>query len=267
MAEHIRFITYGDEGYKIAVERIILQAKYTGFFDECLAETDLTITKDLDFKKALKENESFHKVFQHNRGGGYWLWKPYIIYKHLSQLNNGDLLCYSDAGCILSIKADNKREKTLEKLKSYSSQIRNSTQGILAIENPFIEKDFTKKEVFDFFGAYENKDIYNTHQFSGGRHLIRKSSFSMKFYKKWWDIARLHPELFSDETATTEHFSSFKAPRHDQSVWSLLCKTNKINECVDRFVNREDFKTKFPFRATRIKGGEVPKWLLDWAKQ
>ena len=53
-------------------------------------------TKDID-PFFLEQNK---KIFSYKRGAGLWLWKPYIIKKALSKINQGDYLFYSDAGTI-----------------------------------------------------------------------------------------------------------------------------------------------------------------------
>ena len=40
----------------------------------------------------------------YKRGGGYWLWKPYIIFRELSKISENDILVYCDAGCIIDFK-------------------------------------------------------------------------------------------------------------------------------------------------------------------
>ena len=36
-------------------------------------------------------------ILNRTRGAGYWLWKPYIIYKELYHARDGDIIMYSDA--------------------------------------------------------------------------------------------------------------------------------------------------------------------------
>jgi hypothetical protein len=37
-------------------------------------------------------------ILQRRRGAGYWLWKPYIIYRELYGARDGDIIIYTDAG-------------------------------------------------------------------------------------------------------------------------------------------------------------------------
>ena len=98
------------------------------------------------------------------------------------------------------------------------------------------------------------------------RHIIKKCAFSMKIYKKWWDIAKLHPQLFVDEKLKAPgNHPSFRAHRHDQSIWSLLCKINNVDECVTRFTTKEELRAKFPFIMMRNRTQPAHKWLVDWS--
>jgi hypothetical protein len=46
---------------------------------------------------------NFKDILREQRGGGYWIWKPYIIKKHLDKINDNDILIYMDAGCSINI--------------------------------------------------------------------------------------------------------------------------------------------------------------------
>src|SRR5688572_18740057 len=38
------------------------------------------------------------EILTQPRGAGYWLWKPYIIYREMLTMQDGDVLVYSDSG-------------------------------------------------------------------------------------------------------------------------------------------------------------------------
>ena len=73
-------------------EVIAKMIKKTGVTDEkCINLVNNMIT--LNYKNRYNIIEClndpyFHKVFNEKRGGGYWLWKPYIIHKTLNNMNN-----------------------------------------------------------------------------------------------------------------------------------------------------------------------------------
>ena len=90
------FISYGDNRYKESLNRIARQAKDVGIFDKVIKFTP----KDLPgFVKA-------SPLFAFSCGGGYWCWKPYIIYHTLQNCKEGDVVYYVDAGCTLNISSE-----------------------------------------------------------------------------------------------------------------------------------------------------------------
>ena len=65
----IHFITYGDSKYANAKNKLWTDATITGWFDTITmyGPDDL----DINFKK------QFSSILKENKGGGYWIWKPY----------------------------------------------------------------------------------------------------------------------------------------------------------------------------------------------
>ena len=60
-----------------------------GLFDKVISYSDKDIDADFRHKN--------QKLLRVKRGGGYWIWKPYIIKKALADLNTGDFLFYMDS--------------------------------------------------------------------------------------------------------------------------------------------------------------------------
>ena len=106
------FLTYGDQKFILSRKRISLEAKNLNYFDKIITETE-DIKNDIEIINCLK-NPNFKKVFTAKRGGGYWMWKPYIIYKNLLLLNNNDILVYSDSGSTIP-----NNKYTIKKLNKY----------------------------------------------------------------------------------------------------------------------------------------------------
>ena len=76
------FLNYGDQKFILSRKRISLEAQNLNYFDKIITETE-DVKNDLEIIDCLK-NPNFKKVFTAKRGGGYWLWKPYLI-KHLME--------------------------------------------------------------------------------------------------------------------------------------------------------------------------------------
>src|SRR5574344_1134211 len=93
------FITYGDKGYHYNLKRIRGEANKLNFFDKIItySHSDLPI--------CIKSSP----LMLFSKGGGYWLWKPYLIWKTIQKYPNATVY-YADAGC------------TLQKIKYWSKQ-------------------------------------------------------------------------------------------------------------------------------------------------
>tara|TARA_A100001011_G_scaffold376279_1_gene438717 strand:- start:1169 stop:1879 length:711 start_codon:yes stop_codon:yes gene_type:complete len=232
------FLNYGDYKFILSRKRISLEAQNLNYFDKIITETE-DINNDLEIIDCLK-NPNFAKVFNAERGGGYWMWKPYIIYKILKLLNDNDILVYSDSGSTIP-----NNKYTIDKLNEYINIVKNSDKGVLAFRNPHIESKWTKGDVFKHFNCLDNENIYNTRQFTANRIIIKKNLHSMALFKIWWETAKNYSHFFDDSTSITKNFNNFIENRHDQSVFSLICKTNGVEEEFDW--------ESIPIKASRIR--------------
>lgn len=78
------FITYGDASYSKSLERIQAEAKSCGEFDRVIAYSN----------NDLPESITSNILSTYSRGGGYWLWKPYICLKTLQSIDETDIVVY-----------------------------------------------------------------------------------------------------------------------------------------------------------------------------
>ena len=57
----------------------------------------------------------------------------------------------------------------------------------------------------------------------------KKNSYSIDFLNSWINIFENHFNLIDDSPSKIKNFEGFVENRHDQSVFSLLCKKNSIS--------------------------------------
>tara|TARA_Y100000287_G_C14165083_1_gene326790 strand:+ start:231 stop:1010 length:780 start_codon:yes stop_codon:yes gene_type:complete len=223
--QNIVFVTYGNEKFKKSRERIVNEAKQLDLFTDCIMETE-DVFNDREFKEQLT-NERFKQVATSNKGGGYWLWKPYIIHKHLSNLNEGDILVYSDAGCQITNDTN-----TINSFNEIFDKIKNSHTNMVLnkLPNEYTEKHWTKGDVLDYYNVYNKDNISDTLQLEGGRIVLIKNKETMDIINQWWNTAKNRPELFDDSQSRLPNKDGFIDHRHDQSNISILCK---LNGCCD----------------------------------
>ena len=223
----IRFITYGDRRFIKSRTRITNEAKKLNFFDVLTTYTEKHVSKIKCFKTAM-ETPSFAKVYNHPRGGGYWMWKPLVILEELEKMDNEDILFYSDAGLTISNELN-----TIKKFKEYKDVVNNHDTGICTWRNIHIESKWTKADIFDHFNVLDNPEFHSTRQCSGNRHVIRKCDESVEIIRTWWSTAVDHPHLFSDQPSKIPNFNNFIENRHDQSVWSMIAKMHNVAQRFD----------------------------------
>lgn len=95
----------------------VYKAKEIGVFDNVCGYSEFDVTEEL----------AKTKMFKQERGGGYWTWKPDIIYTAMQQMQDGDILVYCDAGCTLQQSKEwsriwKKLENMIYMLSVYSNE-------------------------------------------------------------------------------------------------------------------------------------------------
>jgi hypothetical protein len=183
-------------------------AKQVGF-DEVISYRYNDI--DEDFKNKNKN------ILSQQRGAGYWLWKPYFIHKTLEKINYGDLLVYSDSGSFYQSSV----EPLIEKIKQEES-------GVLSFElKGLIEKEYTKKDTFILM-ELDNPEYTDSSQREATFIWLIKNDFTINLIKEYLNYAQNDNIITDKKSELGENYTEFKDHRHDQSIWSLLCKKYKI---------------------------------------
>ena len=230
------FLTYGNDVFKKSRERITNEAKSLNLFGDTILETDKTILNDREFRNCLND-PYFQKVFNGKRGGGYWLWKPYILHKTLNDMDDGDILVYCDAGCVI----DN-NDKTKVKFNEIFNDLNNDDKYDMILnvygDN---EKMWSKGDVLKHHSVYDNEKILNQGQYESGRIILIKNGITTEIINKWWETAKNQPQLFDDSKSIIPNKKEFIENRHDQTNISILCKLNDkcIGSNLEPFIKAE----------------------------
>jgi hypothetical protein len=242
-------ISYASRHFDNRYNNIINLGKQCGLFDifKCFKEQDI----DNEFKLKYREVWTMSQ-----RGGGYWIWKPYIISKMLEQMNDNDILVYIDAGCHINITPESK-----QRFNEYIDMCNNSQSGLLRFQLTHQEKNFTNKKTIDYF-KYKfniNDDTMNTYlesfQILNGIMLMKKNDYSVSFFNQCLNILnddpKLHTDIYTNINNNEQH-------RHDQSIMSLLYKHMNGDLIIDdETYFCEGFESekakKYPFWATRLR--------------
>ena len=237
----IHLITYGDYKYSNSKTLLLNEAVSTGWFD--------TITsygpEDLDdeFKNR------FSNILGNNRGGGYWIWKPYIIKKHLDKISENDILIYLDAGCSINLNGK-------KRFNEYIEMLNRSDGAIISFQTPHADRFFTIKDIFQHFNFSQDREDAKTGQLIAGVLIIKNNLKSTNLINMWNMTLYENPLLFTD------HYNGNQEPwfsnnTHDQSVFSIIRKLHNPDPTLiltdetyfNPFGNEESLR--YPFWATR----------------
>lgn len=232
----VRFIIYGDNKFFQSKIRLSNELTNLGYETKIFGPEDL----DEDFKTR------FVSILGQRRIGGYGIWRPYIIRKELDRMKEGDFLIYIDAGC--SINSNGK-----QRINEYLNMLEKSEYGIISFEVPHIEREFTTKQVFEYFDADES--IQNSNQLMDTVLIMKKCDHLEKVVDLWLKAVYDFPEMFTD-CFNSKQASYFKDHRHEQSVLSVIRKIHGSIVLDDetwfpQFGSEKSLK--YPFWATRIK--------------
>lgn len=231
-------ISFGDDKYTEQKKFLKKTAEISGFFDEI----DIYSPDDIDDEFY----SAFYAPLAYSRGGGYWIWKPYLIRKALDKIRNNDVLVYCDAGCMI-----NREGK--DRFKDYLKLLKTSETGTLDFELPHKEFQYTKQEVFNHF--HTPAEVILSNQLMATVIMLRKCKHTQMLVHKWYETILTNVYLFTDEKVTRQH-PGFIDHRHDQSVFSVIRKTHGANIIPDETYFLDFIKDgkASPIWATRLKG-------------
>ena len=121
--------------------------------------------------------------------------------------------------------------------------------------NHLPEKNWTTKEIFDYFNVGYNSRIANSGQIIATVIPLKKNNNSESLINTWIYTLNNNPNIFTDFYNENQE-QYFEENRHDQSVFSLIRKKNDTILIEDETFFL-DYNTKkalrSPFWATRKK--------------
>ena len=191
-------VTFGTKEYSLSKEMLVNSVK-DDQFDEIFSFSEADI-KDL--------KQSFPRHFKKKIGYGFWLWKPYLISRVLDHIADGDIIFYCDAGCLIEHSTDE-----LFRL----AEVKN----ILSFEIDSIQREWTKREVFDAMLSPDEDWIKGQQMRAAAYILFKKCSQTEEFVSSWLSWCK-QLELI-DNKLYLQQDEDFKWHRNDQSIFSVLC--------------------------------------------
>jgi hypothetical protein len=191
---------YADNKYKTFQDRLVQQNEKDRQFDSVHAYNREWL-ETTDFYKQNKE------LLDQERGGGYWAWKPYIIFESLQKLEEGDLLLYLDSADLF---VGNIREFLIREL---------SEKYMILTEGWNVQKDWTKRDCFVEMDC-DGPEYWDAFQVEAGVIAMRNCSKTRKIIKEWMEWC-CKPGVVNDDASKTPNFDTFVDHRHDQSILTI----------------------------------------------
>lgn len=210
------FITYGNENFKKTLKRVKKEVRALGIFDKIITYEP----------KDLSHEIMQSPLMQYQRGGGYWLWKPYVIYKTMENYPNA-IVVYADAGCTIN--------KNYEEWNRWF-EIMKTTDTLLTHYSPDVDygwgsaygttsvkiSTWTKRMTVDYFDKrFDSVDWHNENKIWGGFMISKNNSL---FVHDVLNTMLKFPELVRDPEGNeiNNQYDGFCAHRHDQSIITPL---------------------------------------------
>ena len=83
---------------------------------------------------------------------------------------------------------------------------------------------YTKSDLINYFGFMKNKKVTHTPQYESGCIFLKKNKFTIKLLDEWAEVYKHDFNLADDSVSKIKNFKGFQENRHDQSIFSLICK-------------------------------------------
>jgi uncharacterized protein YndB with AHSA1/START domain len=207
-------VTYADACYRAAQRRQIESAGQFGI-DVIRAWT----------RETLESTAFYHEhreVLDQRRGGGYWLWKPFVIRETLKEMADGELLVYADAGIAIVASLD-----------PVLALCRDG-RDVVVFANHYFDDGrndcgtWTKRDCFVQMDCDEAR-FHDGPMVDASFLIVRKGERGVAFIDDWLSYA-CRSELLTDAPTAgpLPDLPRFVQHRHDQSILALLAIRNGI---------------------------------------
>jgi len=208
----IHLVTYADKYYEKVSRLLLKEARRTHFFDSYCCYHPIDI----------RELTSKYWLARETRGGGYWMWKPYIILKEMERLEYGDAILYVDAGC--SIHKCDEWSWYLDNIRQYDGIFFRYSLDEHYWFTPIL-KHWIKRSAVDYFSNFfpDNSWLEEPH-FMAGVMMLKKTPDTIAVLKKWFKVMCDYPEFVNDVSDSEKHeqLPVFIENRHDQTILTSI---------------------------------------------
>jgi len=223
------FLVYNDNTHNVYLNKLIQSVKLHG------AEFEVIV-----FDKGSIENEFIEKnksILSCRRGGGYWLWKSYIINEMLKRINENDILFYLDSKYYF---IENFSNLYLDYMKNNDLLVWKNKPN----EPTWYMKNWCKMDVINKYNMFDKVFNENAEDCWGGAIIIKKNKNTVKYMKEWLEMC-CNYENITDSPSKAKNNDLFREHRHDQSLLSIVL--HKYNIEMQFFENKYLQNIRVPF--------------------
>ena len=224
----IILVAFASDDLKLSADRFRQQAINSKYYD------DIKIFNPNNFNRQMIEIFEDLKKKRKKRGYGYWFWKPIFIQRVMGEIEIGDIIHYADIGCHIQ----NKNNRYFEYLDiiidkntwllPFQYHLENVAKTNQILFQKREEFKYSKADLLDYFKCINDKKITDTPQFWSGTFFIKKNVKSISFLNNWIEVYKERFDLIDDSESIIANRDGFVENRHDQSIFSILCKKNDI---------------------------------------
>jgi hypothetical protein len=169
------------------------------------------------FDKSQIDNEFVERnksILECQRGGGYWLWKPYIINEFLKNINDNDIVFYLDSKYVF-----------IENFTNLYSDFMLNNDILIWKNKPnnrlYYMKNWCKMDVICKYDMYDKVFNENALDIWAGALIVKKTENAVRIIREWLDMCCNYDDI-TDSPSKAENSSMFTEHRHDQSMLSIV---------------------------------------------
>lgn len=252
------FVAYADEKMAYSLKRIGKQARKLGIFDDIVLWTPQMLPN------YIKESP----LMKYSYGGGFWAWKPCIIYETLQKYEDGSVVCYVDAGCTL--KKGIEWDLFFEIMEDYDTLCFHYQKNVpewkkFGTTSTKI-KHWGKKSLLVFLDNYlGSKKWRENNKVLGGILFFKKKN--NEFVYDWLNIIKCHPEVVFEPTGEEcyNQYPYFALHKHEQPVITALAV--KFEERTMVLPELFEFKCGSAIAASRIRARNYGEYTVIMIKK
>jgi hypothetical protein len=223
------FLVYNDNTHTTYLRKLIRSVEKYG------PEFRIIIFNKRDMDKEFVEKNK--DILNCNRGGGYWLWKPYIINEVLKKINHGDIVFYLDS-----------KYYFIDSLSKLYSDYMTNNDILVWKHKPnscsLHMKYLCKMDVIVKYNMVDKVFRENVDECWAGAIIVKKTDNTLMYIQEWLDMCCNYEDI-TDSKSKIKNSHFFKEHRHDQSLLSIVIYKYNIELQILGRTSLQDVRNPF----------------------